>query len=173
LREVSVAVLSVRHAPAFRVAVAIFVIATVTIAGAWIFQAFGYAPCELCLKERIPYYVGIALAAATIIIAAQGARAFATIGFLGLFLIFAFSAGFGVYHAGVEWHVWQGPTDCTGTLKKAASMQEFLRQLHTIKVVRCDAVAIRILGLSLAGWNAVISAALAVLAVFGLVRSRG
>jgi disulfide bond formation protein DsbB len=48
-------------------------------------------------------------------------------------------------------------------------MTEFLQQLQTIKVVRCDAVAIRILGLSLAGWNAIISAALAAFAVIGLV----
>ena len=47
----------------FRIALAILLIAAATIAGAWIFQAMGYVPCELCLKERIPYYVGIALAA--------------------------------------------------------------------------------------------------------------
>ena len=94
-------------------------------------------------------------------------------GFILLFLIFAFSAGFGVYHAGVEWHFWQGPTACTGsTLTKAASMQDFRHQLQTQKIVRCDAVAIRILGLSLAGWNAVISSALAVVAIWG-VRKAG
>ena len=47
-------------------------------------------------------------------------------------------------------------------------MQDFLHQLQTQKVVRCDAVAIRIFGLSLAGWNALISAALAIIAVWGV-----
>jgi len=74
---------------------------------------------------------------------------------------------FGVYHAGVEWGFWPGPSGCTGALAKADSMQDFLKQLETTKVVRCDAVAIRILGLSLACWNAVISAAMAALAFLG------
>jgi disulfide bond formation protein DsbB len=87
--------------------------------------------------------------------------------FIGLILIFAASAAFGVYHAGVEWGFWPGPSSCTGAIGRAASMQDFLHQLNSIKVVRCDAPAIRILGLSLAGWNAVISAALAGIAALG------
>ena len=90
------------------------------------------------------------------------------VGFIALFLIFAFSAGFGIYHAGVEWHFWEGPTACTGsTMTKATTMQDFLNQLQTVKVVRCDAVTIRILGY-LAGWNAVISAVLAIIAIWGV-----
>jgi disulfide bond formation protein DsbB len=76
-----------------------------------------------------------------------------------LALVFAGSTIFGTYHASVEWGFWRGPSDCTGTFGKSESMTEFLQQLQAIKVVRCDAVTIRILGLSLAGWNAVISAA--------------
>jgi disulfide bond formation protein DsbB len=75
---------------------------------------------------------------------------------------------FGIYHSGVEWGLWQGPTDCTGSLTQADSVTDFLKQLQTVKVVRCDAVAIRILGLSLAGWNAVISAGLFGLAIMGM-----
>jgi disulfide bond formation protein DsbB len=157
-----------RDVHASRAAAVIFVLSAATIAGAWIFQAFGVAPCELCLAERIPYYVGVPLAAATVIFALRKMRGLMLVGFILLFLIFAFSAGFGIYHAGVEWHFWQGPTACTGsTLTKATSMQDFLHQLRTQKIVRCDAVAIRILGLSLAGWNAVISAVLAVVAIWG------
>lgn len=150
-----------------RAAALIFVISAATIGGAWIFQAMGYPPCELCLSERIPYYVGVPVAGATLILALRKVRAPARLGFILLFVIFACSAGFGVYHAGVEWHFWQGPTACTGsTLTKASSMQEFLHQLQTQKIVRCDAVAIRVFGLSLAAWNALISAGLAVLAVW-------
>ena len=75
---------------------------------------------------------------------------------------------FGAYHAGVEWGFWPGPTECTGALPRAATVEDFLKQLQTVKVVRCDSAALRILGLSLAGWNAVISVGLAALAVFGL-----
>jgi disulfide bond formation protein DsbB len=158
-----------RDVHASRAAGLILLIAAATIAGAWIFQAFGIAPCELCLSERIPYYVGIPVAALTLIFALRESKALMLVGFILLFLIFAFSAGFGIYHAGVEWHFWEGPTACTGsTMTKATSMQDFLHQLQTVKVVRCDAVAIRILGLSLAGWNAVISAVLAVVAIWGV-----
>jgi disulfide bond formation protein DsbB len=157
-----------RDVHASRAAGLILLIAAATIAGAWIFQAFGIAPCELCLSERIPYYVGIPVAAVTLIFALREWKALMLVGFILLFLIFAFSAGFGIYHAGVEWHFWEGPTACTGsTMTKATSMQDFLHQLQTVKVVRCDAVAIRILGLSLAGWNAVISVVLAVIAIWG------
>lgn len=161
-----------RNVQAARIAGLILLFAAATIGGAWIFQAFGVAPCELCLKERIPYYVGVPVAALTFAFAVNHARALTRAGFVLLFLIFIFSAGFGIYHAGVEWRFWQGPTACTGsTMTKATSAQDFLHQLQTFKVVRCDAVAIRILGLSLAGWNALISAALALLAIFGLRRT--
>jgi disulfide bond formation protein DsbB len=154
--------------PALVAALGIFFLAAATISGAWIFQAFGYAPCELCLGERLPYYAGLAVSALTTGFAWRGPRSLLPVAFIVLFLIFAFSAGFGVYHAGVEWGFWPGPTDCTGSFQKASSMAAFLKQLQTIKVVRCDEVALRILGLSLAGWNAVISVVLAALALVAL-----
>ncbi len=155
---------------ALRAAIAIFAIAAATIAGAFVFQALGYAPCELCLKERIPYYAGMALALFAALFAARSSLRLTQAAFVGLILIFAASAIFGAYHAGVEWGFWPGPSSCTGAIGRAASMQEFLHQLNSIKVVRCDAAAIRILGLSLAGWNAVISVGLAGLAIFGFTR---
>jgi disulfide bond formation protein DsbB len=155
----------------FRSALAIFLIAAGSIVGAWIFQALGYAPCDLCLKERIPYYAGIALGGLAALLAARGQTSLLPAAFAGLALIFVASAIFGVYHAGVEWGFWRGPQDCTGPLDHAASVADFLTQLQHVKVVRCDAVAIRIFGLSLAGWNAVISAGLVGLAALG-ARSR-
>ena len=134
------------------------------------FQAAGYAPCELCLKERLPYYAGIALAAVTLALAWRGAAVAARAGLALLALLFLFSAGFGTYHAGVEWGFWAGPTGCTGAIAHPASNADFLRQLQSVHVVRCDAVAIRILGLSLAGWNAVVSLAIAGVALVALRR---
>ncbi len=157
---------------ALRAAIAIFLIAAATIAGAFVFQALGYAPCELCLKERFPYYDGMALALLAALFAARWSFRLTQAAFIGLILIFTASAAFGVYHAGIEWGFWPGPSSCTGAISKAASMQQFLHQLNTVKVVRCDAVAIRILGLSLAGWNAVISVVLVGLAIFGFRRAR-
>jgi disulfide bond formation protein DsbB len=159
---------ALRARPALTAALAIFILASATVGGAWIFQAFGFTPCELCLKERLPYYAGIAVAGFAILFAWQNMRGAVKACLAVLFLIFAASAVFGAYHAGVEWKFWPGPSDCTGSFQAAHSPAEFLQQLKSIKVVRCDDVAIRILGLSLAGWNAVISLALAVWALYGL-----
>lgn len=155
------------HVNPLHAALGVFMLASATIAGAWVFEWAGYAPCDLCLKQRWAYYGGVPLAALVAILAARGPRALAGAGLALLGLIFVGSAIFGLYHAGVEWGFWPGPAGCTGALTRAETMADFLKQLETTKVVRCDAVAIRILGLSLAGWNAVISAAMAALAFLG------
>lgn len=150
-----------------RAATSILALAFLTIAGAWMFQWAGYLPCELCLKQRWAYYGGVPIAALATY-ATWGKKTFlAQILFYTLALIFCASAIFGAYHAGVEWNFWAGPSDCTGTLGRASSMADFMHDLQTTKVVRCDAVAIRILGLSLAGWNALISLCLMGFAVIG------
>ncbi len=155
-----------------QIAVAIAGAALITILGAWTFEAAGYLPCELCLKQRWAYYAGIPFALLAAVVCAQGPRSLRGPLFALLALLFVANSAFGVFHAGVEWGFWQGPTDCTGPLTKADSINDFLKQLETVKVVRCDAVAIRILGLSLAGWNAIICAGLALLALLGLNKSR-
>ena len=158
-----------RQISPLQAALGVLAVAFATIAGAWIFEHFGYAPCDLCLKQRWAYYAGVPLAAVTALAAATGPASMRTPLLILLALVFAGSAVFGVYHAGVEWGFWPGPAGCTGTsMPKAASMDEFMKQLQTTRVVRCDEVALRIFGLSLAGWNAVISAAMAALAVIGL-----
>jgi disulfide bond formation protein DsbB len=151
----------------FRIALAILLIAAGSIISAWIFEALGYAPCELCLQERIPYYLGVPAAALAVALAARGRRVLLLAAFASLALIFAASAGFGAYHAGVEWGFWPGPKDCTGPLDHIRSVADFRAELQRVKVLRCDAVAIRIIGLSLAGWNAIVSAGLALLALAG------
>ena len=75
----------------------------------------------------------------------------------------------GTYHAGVEWHLWAGPTDCTGPLTDLNAGGSLLGQLQSINVVRCDEAAWRFLGISLAGYNVLISLALAAIAGIGLV----
>jgi disulfide bond formation protein DsbB len=156
----------------FGIALVILAIAVSSIAGAFLFEALGYAPCELCLKERIPYYAAIPFAGLAALFAARGPRDLSHAALSILALIFSGSAIFGAYHAGVEWGFWPGPMECSGPLDRAASVNDFLKQLQTFKLTRCDAPALRILRLSLAGWNAVVSAGLAALAVAG-ARSRG
>jgi disulfide bond formation protein DsbB len=83
---------------------------------------------------------------------------------------FLFNAGLGVYHAGIEWGFWPGPEACSGMAPLARTPAEMLQNLERPQVVRCDAAALRILGLSLAGYSALISAFLAALAALGAIR---
>ena len=146
-------------------ALTVAAIAFATIAGAWIFQYLGYPPCDLCYEQRYAYYVGVPLAALAFAAAKAGApRAIVVTGLIPLALIFAANAILAGYHSGVEAGLWQGPTACTGAMTGPANAADLLEQLQTIKVVRCDAVNLRVFGLSLANWNILISAALAALA---------
>lgn len=142
-------------------------VAAATILGAWAFEWFGYAPCELCLQQRWAYYLGIPLAA---IAAGAFAAKWRLPGAIGLALVAAMffaNAIFGAWHAGVEWGFWAGPTGCSGAFTKALDASDFMRQLESTKLVRCDEVAIRIFGLSLAGWNALVSLGVSSLAAYG------
>lgn len=147
--------------------------ATATIAGAWFIQlALGVAPCKLCLVQRIPYYIGVPLAGLTVWQAASRPAGLLTAGlFFALGCAFAAAAAMGLYHAGIEWGLWPGPADCSGRVGPPAQIGDFLKQLETVKVIRCDEVAFRIAGLSLAAWNMIVAAALSLLAFGGAWRS--
>ena len=149
------------------IALVIAAIATATILGAWGFEWSGYVPCELCLKERVPYYAGIPLALVVAGLARRGRASLLPAGFIALVLIFGAGAVLAGYHAGVEWKFWPGPAACTGSFAAPPDVADFLNQLKTVSVVRCDAAALRILGLSLAGWDCLVSLVLAGLATAG------
>jgi disulfide bond formation protein DsbB len=134
------------------------------LAAVWIFQAFGYAPCELCLTQRYAFYAAAPLAALTAFLASRPAHGLARAGFALLAAIFIANAALAAYHVGVEYHWWAGPTACTGGLTGSLDVNDLLKSLDSVKVVRCDEVQLRVAGLSLAGWNVVASAALAVYA---------
>src|SRR5438105_4652500 len=117
----------------FAFALAILLIAFASIAGALIFEIFGYSPCELCLKERIPYYAAIPVAGLAVFFARLGPKIAWQAAFFALFLIFAGSGIFGAYHAGAEWGFWPGPTECSGVLDHPRSVADFLAQLQSVK----------------------------------------
>ena len=77
------------------------------------------------------------------------------------------NAGLGVYHSGVEWHWWPGPQDCSGARRDFGPAAACSTRCRTTRVVRCDEAAWRFLGLSLAGYNVLISLALAAIALWG------
>ncbi|MEW6257338.1 MAG: disulfide bond formation protein B [Pseudomonadota bacterium] len=141
------------------------------LAAAWFFQlVVGLTPCPLCLDQRIPYYVaaplGLLLALGAPRLGPRGVRA-------GLWLLAALmlgNMGLALYHAGIEWRFWQGPTACSGSAPVAVS--DIMSALKTAHVPRCDEAAWRLFGLSMAGWNAVIAAGLAVVAIVGARSTR-
>jgi len=156
--------------PALTAALAILVIATAVLAGAWFMQlALDLKPCPLCLEQRYAYYLAIPLAALTALSAARDApRALVYLG-LGILALAALgNAGLATYHAGVEWKFWQGPTECTGPIMDFGSAGSLLERLDKVKVVRCDEVQWRFLGLSLAGYNVLISLLMAAIAAWGI-----
>lgn len=133
----------------------------------------GYIPCALCLDQRQPYYYGIPVAIIAGLTAAAGLPSWITRGLLviaGLMMIVG--GGIGVYHAGVEWHFWAGPTTCSTT---ASSMTQnagdLLNELSTIKGPSCTEAALRVLGLSMAGWNVIASVILAAIAFVGVKKA--
>jgi disulfide bond formation protein DsbB len=133
--------------------------AVATVGGAWIFQFFGYPPCELCLLQRWAYYTAIPLALLFFIVSGNS-PATARTGLYLLAVLWLGSAIFGAWHAGIEWKWWAGPTSCTGSGGLTLGLPDLSKP-----VVMCDTPAIRIFGLSLAGWNGVISLGLALFAV--------
>jgi disulfide bond formation protein DsbB len=159
--------------PALAAALAITAIAAATLAGAWFFQlVLDIRPCPLCLEQRYAYYLAIPLGALTAFAAAKDAsRALLLAGLAVLAIATLGNAALATYHAGVEWHFWQGPTDCTGPIGNLGSAGDLLSRLDTVKVVRCDEVQWKFLGLSLAGYNVLISLAMAAIAAWGMVRT--
>lgn len=144
-------------------------VSVIALAVAWAFELAGIEPCQLCLEERIPYYAGIPGGILAAWFATRAPRV-AVVILVALMLGFLYNAGLSVYHAGAEWKLWPGPDTCAsdGTFKPGALLQS----LRSNAAVRCDEAGVRIRGVSLAGYNVLISAALAAVAAFGIWRSR-
>ena len=158
--------------PAFTAALAIALIAAATLAGAWFFElVLDIRPCPLCLEQRYAYYLAFPLGMLVALAALKDAPRSVLIGGLAVLAAAALgNAWLGAYHAGVEWKFWQGPTDCTGPVVNLGSAGNLLERLDSVKVIRCDEVQFRFLGLSLAGYNVLISLLMAAIAGWGLLR---
>jgi len=159
-----------KRADATAFAAAIALIGAAGICGFFFFQyVVGLQPCPLCLEQRNAFYISVPLAALLWLGSEYGAaRKVLLAGFAVIALAMLWNTGLAVYHAGVEWKFWAGPSDCSGPLNSLGGAGGLMNQLQRVSVVRCDEAAWRFLGLSLAGWNVPLSFLLAVLAACGL-----
>lgn len=138
--------------------------------GAFAFQYLGgLAPCEMCIWQRWPH--GAAILFGLVGGGLVGLRALPphlarTLALLAIAAI-AISGAIGIFHAGVEWKLWPGPPECTG-FGYVPGRDEF----KPLQIVRCDEAQWRLFGISLAGYNAVFSLAVAAIALALLRRER-
>lgn len=123
--------------------------------GAWGFQYIGgLAPCKMCIWQRYPH--GAAVILGVMAFAFPGIRPLPLFGALAA----ATTAAIGYYHAGVEQGWWEGPSTCTSGPIGGLSAEELLDQIMSAPLVRCDDIPWELFGISMAGWNGLLSSGL-------------
>tara|TARA_B100000780_G_scaffold160474_1_gene112150 strand:+ start:252 stop:722 length:471 start_codon:yes stop_codon:yes gene_type:complete len=139
---------------------------TCMLAGAYLFQALGYAPCQMCFWQRYPHAIASLIG---LFLIAIPSRILMTLGAISTFT----TATIGAFHSGVEQKWWAGPTSCSGTGDSLLSLSgdDLLATNVLDKVVMCDEISWAFIGLSMPAWNAVLSAVLCVMWLIALRRT--
>lgn len=144
----------------------VFLIPILALGGALIAEhGLGFPPCELCLIQRVPYVLVLGLGGYALAPWNRGKGR--RLALLGAGLVFLIGAAVAIFHSGVELHWWTWDSACTGQLGEPQSIEELRERLLAAPVVRCDEVPFRILGLSMANWNALMSPVFALTAFIG------
>lgn len=126
--------------------------------GAWGFQHIGgLAPCKMCIWQRYPHVAAVVIGALALVL--PKLNPLPLLGALAAMI----TAGIGLFHAGVEQGWWEGPSTCTSGDIGGLSAEELMNQIMAAPLVRCDEIPWEMFGLSMAGWNAAISAVLVLL----------
>ncbi|MCU9837065.1 disulfide bond formation protein B [Ruegeria sp. WL0004] len=132
--------------------------------GAWGFQYIGgLAPCKMCIWQRYPHGAAVLIGALAL---AAGWRFLPWAGALAALT----TSVIGFFHAGVEQGWWEGPTTCTSGPIGGLSAEQLMEQIMTAPLVRCDEIPWQMLGISMAGWNGLISLALALIWIVAATR---
>ena len=145
------------------------------LCGAWFFQyVLGYEPCALCLDQRHLHWavIGIGLVTGGLMGWQPGLRKYAPIACMILVGAFLYSAGFAGWHAGIEYGWWEGPASCTTTGNVDVSLSDLNAVLggNGAPIVLCDEAAWTLIGVSMAGYNAILSGLLAIASLFAAFR---
>lgn len=139
---------------------------------AMLLAAFGFQhlggldPCVLCVYQRWPWLAVILLGAAAFVLG--GNRVLLALAVLALLV----GAGIGGFHVGVEQQWWAGTAACGGQTGAAQTVEDLKRQLLATEVARCDEVAWSLFGVSMAGYNVLLSTGLALILTVSLFRNR-
>ena len=149
-----------------------FLITSATITAAWAFEVIGgYRPCALCLQQRWAYYFSLPVLG-LIWLRMLTVRADIDVVRWGLFAVtiaMVINAGVGFYHSGVEWGWFEGPAACSSGAGLSGGLPDFSKA----KVINCSDAQWRLIGLSFAGWNVVVSAVIAGIAALAAKRTYG
>ena len=122
----------------------------------------GFAPCHLCLLQRWPHGAVILLGAVAFlpVVSESGRRVL----LLLCAVAFSITGGIGGYHVGVEHSIFTGPTSCRGDIT-GATVEELRQKLLATPIFRCNEVTWSLFGISLAGYNLLVSTGLAIFSV--------
>ena len=155
---------AVHRQPDYRWASLSLFVTVAIILGALAFEHIGgYKACPLCLQQRYAYYIAIPALFVALILLSADKRRFAAALFFCVSMLFLANSLFGVYHAGAEWGFWDVPTTCANVGEAlTGGAKNLLSSLKNVDIVDCGNPELIILGLSLAGWNAIISLCLAI-----------
>ena len=132
----------------------------------------GLAPCKLCIWQRWPHLV-IIIASLFGLASSRWTGKHAKFGpawlWVSVIILLAFTtSGIGLYHVGVEQSWWEGPSGCSSQLGANLDLSTLTDTLLAMPVVRCDEIAWQLFGISMAGWNALLSLGIAGIGIFGL-----
>lgn len=154
---------SIAKQPAYQWAAVSLLTAVAVILGALAFEFIGgFPPCPLCIQQRYAYYLVIPLLFIAMVFLSSGLRPAAVALLFFCSIIFFANAALGVYHAGGEWGYWDLPATCSAMGELSGGGANLLKSLQDAKVPECGKPELIILGLSLAGWNAIISTCLTI-----------
>ena len=139
------------------------------LGGAYYFQyVVGLAPCTMCYWQRWPHMVAIVAGLCALLAYARPRLALILL-MVAIAALFV-TAALGVFHVGVEYRWWAGPQTCSGNIPVGLSAEQLKKYLFGARMVRCDETAWSMWGISMAGWNAICSAGLALILSSGISR---
>ena len=138
--------------------------------GAFLFEYVGgFVPCKMCIWQRWAHGAVVLVALSSLLISEDIKKKSAL---LLVFLAAMTSAAIAGFHVGVEWQLWDGPSGCSVPLSNIGDMTLLVDQLLATPVVRCDEVPWSLFGISMAGWNSILSLDIAGFALISWLANR-